>query len=932
MKHIISFITFTTLLLMALDTSAVPAKRGVRTYRQPDGTTVNVTLQGDENFHYYLTPDGLPLVEDTDGALYFARMEEERLVRMPYLACDADRRPEEVKQLASAKDAEKVVSALRAQAAKVARRGASHEGLGRFETTFPSKGKLKALVLLVEYSDVKFTTENPKQYFSDMLNLDNFSEYGGTGSARQYFLDASNGQFDLTCGVYGPVALPYERAYYGGNGLMGSDENPEDMVVHAINSLKGQVDFSEYDCDKDGIMDNVFVFYAGTGEASGGPASSVWPHAWELSQAGKSFTVDGILVDHYACTCELQGSQPDGIGTFCHEFSHIMGLPDLYNTYSSGVNYTPGEWTIMDYGSYNNNSRTPPTYSAYERNAMGWLDVQEVVEGVSLSLEDIKTSNHAVAIASSKPKEFYLLENRQQSSWDTYLPNHGMLIWHMDYDAGVWKSNIVNNDGDHQYVDLIEANGVGGDASGASWPGTTGKTAYTATTNPAFIDWSGKDLGLPITGIEEKDGKIYFDVDGGDFELQAPAGVKVTEVTPISLHIGWQLVEKAKGYTVSVYSHDGLVEKFVPGFKAAKLKSTENSITVNGLEAETEYTIELSAFTATRNSECVTLKATTPEMSFPYVTPQVLPADEESENAFTARWEPVAQADHYLLHVESAYEVEQETAVCDFGSLIFRVPTGWDYSLKTSRYTDPEWCGKAAPSAKLDKDKANITSPIFEHDIQSCTFWARLRNEGHSACSVEVEGLVGGKWQTLQVFSKLSAQGTTYALDSVPEGTRQLRLTYHQSDGEVLALDDIEIINGGIKRNTLEGYEEANVGNAIFHRVDHLPAGLTGFYYRIRAISVSGEQTLWSAEQFVRGNATNILNPSHEANGSSVIPSSDGSLICISRPGTTVEVYASDGRSILSDKLDDNGHGKFTLSGHGVYIVRLCGRSFKVVI
>ena len=918
-------------LLTSVGAMAVPAKRGTRLYRQPDGSMVSVVLNGDEHFHYYLTSDSLPLVEDTDGSLYFASMSNGKLSKTPYLACDAGRRTEEMKKAVAGVDCRQVVSELRSRAMKTGRfRGVAQQGLGRFETTFPSKGKLKALVILVQYKDVKFTTDNAQQYFTDMLNKDGFSEYGGTGSAHQYFLDASNGQFDLTCDVYGPVTLPNNRAYYGGNDYSGSDKQPEDMVVDAVNLLKDKVDFSQYDCDKDGVLDNVFLFYAGTGEASGGPAESVWPHAWDLTSAGKAFTVSGVKVDHYACTCEMQGSKPDGIGTFCHEFSHIMGLPDLYNTLTSSVAYTPGEWSVMDYGPYNNDSRTPPTYSAYERNAMGWLDIEPVTEATSIKLDDIKSSNHAVMIATSRPKEFYLFENRQQTSWDTYLPNHGMLIWHVDYDPDVWDNNTVNNDRDHQYVDLVEANGAGNSAKGASWPGTLGKTEFTASTDPAFVDWKGKDAGLPITGIEEIDGKVYFDVAGGDFELDAPSGIEASELTPISMRLAWQPVDKAKGYVVSVYSENGLVQEYVNGFKHARVEAPTTSVVVKELCAETEYKVEVCAVSGSRMSQVATVAVTTPVMTFDYTTPEVLPAQNVGHDAFTACWKPVDGAVDYLLTVEGSYEVPPTTDNCNFDSLIFRIPNGWTYSLKTSRYTDPNWCGKAVPSAKMDKDGAYVKTAVYDHDILACSLWAKL-SDNNSEAEIKVDGLVNDKWVPVSTITGMTNKGTNYQVENIPSGTRQLLFTYVQTGKTVLAFDDVELQIGGVERRIIDGFKETSVGNVTSCLVEGLPSEETGFYYKVMAVSDGGSHSLWSKDQYVeRGGATSVASVA-DNDGIHTAFAVDDILHCTGLAGERVDVYSADGRICAKSVVDGNGCLTLPLPQKGLYIVRFSTLSLKVL-
>lgn len=931
MKHSSYIWIIIACLCVSVNAFAVPAKKGIRVYQQPDGTTVDVILNGDEQFHYYTTSDGVPLVEDADGALYFGTLNGLNVQKTRYLACNADQRTAEIQSLINSAAPEAVISVLKSRADKKNRRLAGYNGLGRFETTFPNKGELKALVILVEYSDVRFTLDDPKRYFTDLLNKDGFDEYKATGCAREYFLAASNGQFDLHSDVYGPVTLPRTRNYYGGNDMFGSDSNPEDMVVHAIELLKGKVDFSQYDCDKDGILDNVFVFYAGKGEASGGPASSVWPHAWNLTQAGKSFTVDGVLVDHYACTNEWQGDNPDGIGTFCHEFSHIMGLPDLYCTDGSGSNFTPGEWSVMDYGPYNNNSRTPPTYSAYERNAMGWLDIVEVNEGGSHRLDDLKDSNKAVLIPTSRSNEFFLFENRQQTSWDKYLPHHGMLIWHVDFDKDVWRKNIVNNDQDHQHVDLIEANGVGESKNGASWPGIHEKTSFTAQSDPSFVDWKGRDIGLPITGIVEENGVIYFDVDGGEFELAAPQNLAISEITPISLRADWTPVERAKGYIVSVYANRGVVRDFVPGFTAAKTNATTTFIIVEGLDAETEYTVEVSAFYGSRVSPASSINVNTPEMTFPYITPVVLPAENISNDSFTASWLPVEGAEHYLLTVESAYEILPETSVCNFGSLIFRVPTGWDFSLKTSRYSDANWCGKAVPSAKMDKDGATLTSPVFDCDIVECSLWTKLTSR-QSESILKVEGFTDGEWQKIESIENIPASGTTHRISSIPAGTRQLKFTFIQDGGANLALDDVEITTGGVARSVLENYNGLNVGATTSFVVDNLPAGETGFYYKVKAVTSDGDMSLFSKDQYVDWHSSSIQDNILENTVRGVDIDIAGNIYCQGLHSEEVSVYTIDGIKRCSSIIGEDGKCIIALPKGAVYIIRVGYECFKISI
>lgn len=570
------------MLTAALTAGAVPARREVRTVEQPDGSTLQIRKVGDEHFHYTTTLDGVPVMRTSEG-YNFARLNiDGTLTNTGVRAADLGKRDAAQQRVAIAPDKATLTKAVAARNAK--KRGnrrhsaakIAQSGMGTFTTTFPNKGDVKVLVILVDYSDVKFSTPNAHQYFTDMCNKQGFSEYNATGSAYDYFIDQSNGEFHPQFDVYGPVQLPKNRKYYGGNDdWFGEDEHPEEMVIDAIKLLDPTVDFSQYDNDKNGTLDNVYIFYAGEGEASSYEEDAVWPHSWELSDAGSSFTVDGVLVDKYACSNEWdtasEPAKPDGIGTLVHEFSHVMGLPDLYNTtYEGDTNYTPGSWSIMDYGSYNNDSRTPPNYSIYERNAMQWIEPELLEEPAKCELEHIATSNMGYIIPTERTNEFFLLENRQQTGWDEYIPYHGLLIWHIDFDQDVFDANEVNNDTNHPYVTLVKANNVHcastkedywGEtyydwdeekAAGWAYPGTANKTAFTAETLPAMKSWNNREIDMPITEIAEKNGVISFLAAGGVAAVATPANLAATNISSDSFDLSWDAVEEADDYIVEV--------------------------------------------------------------------------------------------------------------------------------------------------------------------------------------------------------------------------------------------------------------------------------------------------------------------------------------------------------------------------------------------
>lgn len=516
---------------------AIPAKPGLIAYTQPDGTVINVFMVGDEHGHMVYSESGHLLIE-SNGRMEYAEFDSEGFPVPSGIIVNSktdelsvagklqsrnliDRWAEKV-----GANKEKRVARLKELSAqrKITRAEGDvqdeNEGrlvpmnFGRCDATFPVMGEQKGLVILVAYEDIGFEYGD-FDYFNRMLNEEGFSDFGSLGSARDWFIENSDGLFLPDFDVYGPVILPNKREYYGGNDAYGSDLHPEDMAIHACQILDEEVDFSQYDRDGDGMIDNVFIFYAGKGEHDSNIKNAVWPHSWDVAAVypSEEFIFDGVRLNHYACTCEYPSGykRPDGIGTFVHEFSHVMGLPDLYvTTYSGG--FTPGEWSVMDKGPYNNDRLTPPNYSSFEKCALGWLEYQPFTEG-HMELPDLSSTNVAYALPTEKENEFYFFENRQQYGNDEFIPGHGMLVWHIDYKKSVWTLNTVNNLANHQYVDLVEADNVKSESSRSadSFPGTKNVTSFGFETKPQLASWAKKRLAFDLEDIaESEDGIISF--------------------------------------------------------------------------------------------------------------------------------------------------------------------------------------------------------------------------------------------------------------------------------------------------------------------------------------------------------------------------------------------------------------------------------------
>lgn len=523
--------------------SAVPATPYPIDHVQPDGSIISVRLEGDEFGH---------LAFDASGQLL------ERDARGFYVPSDAD--------------PDRLLTAIEQRRTKaVDRRNAKGAAMRRLglvsHTNFTPMGSNPTLVILVEFQDRKFLTDNPQDFYDRMLNGDDFTDYGATGSARRYFSDNSRGQFTPRFDVLGPVTLPENMAYYGANIPVQSsgmvtlfdDARPYQMVLDACAILKAEgLDFAQYDTNDDGEVDNIYVFYAGYGEADGGPADTIWPHAWYLDgiKGVDPVYYDGVLLSHYACSNELQYPaklgqpvEPDGIGTIIHEFSHVMGFPDLYTTLGNDCN-TPRYWSVMDVGCYLNKKRTPPNYSGVELMSFGWITPEELTAG-SHELPYLHGEEGKAYIVrrteprpdGTSPEEFFIFENRQKSGWDMKLPSHGMLVWHVDFDQEAWDTNMVNTLPKHQRVRVVEADNQPARHEvveepgkmpeykevlyneGDPFPGTTANTSFTPTSVPAFVDWNGNSMQLYVTDIAESaDGLITFAVtSSGENGLCRPA-------------------------------------------------------------------------------------------------------------------------------------------------------------------------------------------------------------------------------------------------------------------------------------------------------------------------------------------------------------------------------------------------------------------------
>lgn len=546
---------------------AIPAKPGIIDYVQPDGEIVKVRIFGDENAHYYTSDDGYPLIANAD-TLFFAQLEGLNEVTFSsHIAKNVCDRDAACNFFLSGIDKMFLVTSIKEKIEHSRKeRAIQNKQVGKFglfpDASFPTEGENRTLVILVEFSDMAFDVNyNASEYFNSLLNQNGFSEFGAYGSAKDYFSENSSGLFQPIFDVKGPVRLSKPAAYYGANGREQIDLNAGRMIIEACLILDVEVDFSNYDCDNDGKIDNVFVFYAGKGEASGGNPMTIWPHSSDV----KYFTeepvmLDGKILGRYACSNEIMNGRPDGIGTFVHEFCHVMGLPDLYSTTYTDA-FTLGAWDIMDRGSYNNDSMTPPLLSSFEREALGWSQPYPVYEG-NIEIEPLGVIQSGYEYVIDESEKYYL-ETRCREGWDSFIPGEGLLLWHVNYSQSVWASNRVNVLADKQYVDLIEADGFVSENTrdGDCFPGVSNVSSVSVATHPSMQPWSKDSDPFALTNITFENGNVSLDFDMNEYSSYGENTIPVFNddclISDDSLEVSWAPVAEAQSYNVDVKEIDG---------------------------------------------------------------------------------------------------------------------------------------------------------------------------------------------------------------------------------------------------------------------------------------------------------------------------------------------------------------------------------------
>ena len=537
------------LYMVAVSAFSIPAKRIWQTMTLADGTAIEVVQVGDAHGHWYTDRNGKALRPNENGMLQYISDDELTALKT---------------QRSAKIHSNNLRRAARLEKFREANREQQRAQKAKGKTAFA--GTKKGLVILVNFSDKKMTYTQSD--FDALANETGYSKNGCIGSVKDYFYDQSYGNFTLQFDIAGPYTVSNKMSYYGkDSGTVGDDAHPAEMVIEACKLADGDVDFSNYDWDDDGEVDQVYVIYAGYGQAQGGSTNTIWPHEWTLEEA-KDYNdgngplyLDGVKIDTYACSSELHGnsgSKIDGIGAMCHEFSHCIGLPDTYDTVGSA--FGMDTWDIMDYGNYGADGYIPCGYTSYERWIAGWLDPIVLDEPCYVNdmpaLVDLPQA--CIIYNDAHKDEYYLLENRQLKSWDQVLDGHGMLVIHVDYNQQAWEDDEVNVYSSHQRMTIIPADNKlsAANTEGDTYPGISNNTSLTDDSTPAAKLFNAnidgrKFMGKPITDIAETDGLISFTFMGG---FESPVATDATDIssdgTAFTAH--WNAIDDADSYDLEI--------------------------------------------------------------------------------------------------------------------------------------------------------------------------------------------------------------------------------------------------------------------------------------------------------------------------------------------------------------------------------------------
>lgn len=539
---------------------AVIAYPGIIDFKQPDGSSIKVRMMGDEFNHWAETEDGYSLLYDDDGYLTLARYDDDGNL-VPSDLRISSHNAQSVQLMGVKRTVGKHAQFSEAQRAEATRFMQYARGtLRNADISFVNKpksavtGKKKFLLLLMDFPDKPITFN--KSAFDPFLNSKGYRKDGNNGSVRDYYLENSFGQLDLTWDVAGVYRAAHASRYYGDESSFAAAE----LLVEGLEQAAAQYDLSDYDNDGDGIVDCVHMIYAGYGEEAGAGSDCIWAHSVSVPLgSGYICRYDGVQVNSYSCSPELMGNSGNSmtkIGVLCHEVGHVLGASDFYDT-DYGVNGEypgSGSWDLMGSGNWNGDGGCPAHSNPYIKiYDYQWASPINVTQAGSYSLT-AKSADGFIRIDSKTSGEYFLLECRSKSGFDSDVPGHGLMIWRASENLSRSASGKINASHKQQFYP-VAANATSAiptsspksygdpDKDSAPFPGSKNVKSFTDETVPSMKSWSGAATELPITEITENvsSKSVSFNIAGGgqsgDISNQSTMSASATSNT--SIRITW---------------------------------------------------------------------------------------------------------------------------------------------------------------------------------------------------------------------------------------------------------------------------------------------------------------------------------------------------------------------------------------------------------
>lgn len=945
------------MLLVSLRIAAIPAIPHPIQVTQSDGSVITIRMYGDEFFHYTVTEDNYLITQQSNGDYVYAEFDGERIKPTAMLVRAPENRTQAERQLLVRLGRNPITPEISARLRAMGKEQIKgvKPTMQRILRPNPLYGEKKGIVILVEFTDKQFVSSTANQDFTNLLNERGYSANGGTGSARDYFIASTDSQYMPKFDVYGPYRLSNTVAYYGTDGNGRIDLRIDEAVKEAcLKAKEAGVDFTQYDTDNDNEVDMVFLYYAGGNQAEGAGEHTIWPHKSEIANP---ITIDGKRIKTYACTSERNGyGTMCGIGTFCHEFGHVLGLPDYYDTDVS-TNFTIGAWDIMASGGYNNRGRTPPTWASYSRFFLGYLTPTVLNQPGEKILDPIQTSNSAYIISppndvhnldgdNPNPRYYYIIENRQYLDWDSIANRYdytsegalgkGLLITKINFDPVAWRNNRPNNDPNNLRVDIIEADGTRYSYTGDTYPGSNNITAF----SPVKSDGSIYD-GILQSISQEPDGSIAFcykdcigstnillDPTKTNFYTEVGGDPDYTQVRVIGGKLGGGSISvKFTGGDAAVFR----MRKSGDADWGYNLTLTPD-IEVGGVQGdsinqviEVMYTPLVPSYQLTHNTVLVAQHSPSGVrksialsgksiMKVKVVPPVMTEFTDTTASSATANWQKVEDATGYYVSVYQKNGSATEKQTFDNFAERVGLGEGWNQSF----YTATSLSVPSAPAAQFTSTNDTIWSAYYPQPISQVKFWIRNGSMSQSG-ALRIDALNDRNvWENIvseNISASLDKKTVTKAVD-IDKKYRRLRI-YTEGTITDVAFDDMEVsfaANMLVSRMLVEG------GNTLSAPVQGLPSNSL-VYGRVQATDNKNNNRAYNVTDF--SNEVELMTlPGASTGDARALPISidqNGDIVVTLSAedmDKDLYVYTFDGKLIqVYSKEAYNGNTSITLKG-----------------